>query len=245
MIWFKIMKNLTAILAAFFLLFGFWGTADAQTKKKKKRTKKTTTTQTKPVPQPVLVPQTLPVIVSQADQYQDQNQPVVTETPTENQTETQPETYEERIEKLNARIMSLESSKNGNDDRQKRLLMNLDILTRAEQRAESLRKQLYELTEKENTFRLKLETIDYELRPEMIERQVAMTGSLRPEELREMKKKNLEAEKRSLTNMLTGIQNTKTNLEATVLKADQMVEKLRAVLEKEIDDALTEKPKDQ
>jgi hypothetical protein len=143
-------------------------------------------------------------------------------------------------------MKSLESSKqNAYDDRQKRLLLNLDILTRAEQRAESLRKQLFELVEKENSMKLKLETIDYDARPEMIERQVAFAGSLRPEELREARRKNLDAEKRNLSNLLVEIQATRTSLEQNVQKADQLVEKLRAVLEKDIDDALNEQPKEQ
>jgi CRISPR/Cas system CSM-associated protein Csm2 small subunit len=118
--------------------------------------------------------------------------------------------------------------------------MNLDILTKAETRAESLRKQLFELIEKENSYKTKLDTLEYDMRPEVIERQVAFAGSLRPEELREARRKNLEAEKRSLTSLLLDLQSTRTNLEQNVQRADQMVEKLRAVLEKDIDDALNE-----
>jgi hypothetical protein len=59
---------------------------------------------------------------------------------------------------LNARIKSLESgSRNQYDEKQKRLLLNLDILSRAESRAESLRKQLFEIVEKEATVRTRLE----------------------------------------------------------------------------------------
>jgi len=239
-----------------FLLLGLLisaGSAHAQTKKKK-TTRKTTTT-TSSVPQPV-AQQTMPVIVSQADQYQDQNSQIISgnvQTTTETTTEAQPETFDEKLDKIssrikemNTRMKSLESSKQSEyDEKQKRLLLNLDILTRAEQRAESLRKQLFELIEKQNSFQTKLETIDYELRPEMIERQTNLVGSLRPEEIREMKKKNLEAEKRNLNNLLLDMQATRTNLEQNVQKADQLVEKLRAVLEKDIDNALTEQPKDQ
>jgi len=251
------MKNLTAkfttMAAAVFLLLGFFmlaNPANAQTKKKTTK-KKTTASIPKPVSQT-----TLPVVISQADQYQNQNQQLITgniETPTETQVETQPETFEEKLEKMTTRmkemttrVKTLESSKkNEYDEKQRRLLLNLDILTRAEQRAESLRKQLFDLVEKENSIKMKLETIDYDIRPEMIERQVAFAGTLRPEELREMKKKGLEAEKRNLESLLSQIQTTKSNLEQNVQKADQMVEKLRAVLERDIDDALNEQSKEQ
>lgn len=251
----SIMKNVTgrftAILTALFLMLGFFvlvNPANAQTKKKKTKKQSTSTSTQQPVPQ-----QNTPTIISQADQYQDQNQQIITgnvEMPTEPQpeiqTETQPETYEEKLDKLNNRLKSLEGAKKGDsDEKQKRLLLNLDILTRAEGRAEALRKQLFELAEKENTIKLRLETIDYDIRPEMIERQVATTGTLRPEELRELKKKNLEAEKTNLQNLLTQIQSTRMNLEQNVQKADQLVEKLRAVLEKDIDNALIENPKEQ
>ncbi len=251
------MKNLTAkfttMSAAVFLLLGFFilvNPANAQTKKKTTK-KKTTASIPKPVPQ-----STLPIVISQADQFQNQNQQLITgniETPTETQVETQPETFEEKLEKMTTRmkemttrVKTLESSKkNEYDEKQRRLLLNLDILTRAEQRAESLRKQLFDLVEKENSIKTKLETIDYDIRPEMIERQVAFAGTLRPEELREMKKKGLEAEKRNLESLLSQIQTTKGNLEQNVQKADSMVEKLRAVLERDIDDALNEQSKEQ
>jgi hypothetical protein len=249
------MKNLTgkltAFSAAFFLLLGFTvfnGSVNAQTKKKS--AKKQTTTRT--TPQPVPQQTTLPVIISQADQYPDQTPQIVTGN-VENTTETMPETFDEKLDRIssrmkemNSRMKSLESSKqNAYDERQKRLLLNLDILTRAEQRAESLRKQLFEIVERENTLKTKLETIEYDSRPDVIERQVSFAGSLRPEELREARKKNLDAEKRNMSNLLGEIQATRTNLEQSVQKADLLVEKLRAVLEKDIDDALNEQPKEE
>ena len=247
------MKNftgrLTAISTTLLLLFGcaFLTIAvDAQTKKRAKKPLRKTS-----VPQP-LPTQTLPVVVSQADLYQNQT-PVVIPENNETSTIVEPETVDQKMDKLgnrmremNTRVKSLETSKQTEyDNKQKRLLMNLDILTRAETRAESLRKQLFDLIEKEGSIKEKLETIDYDIRPDTIDRQVAFAGSLRPEELREMKKKNLEAEKRNLENLLTEIGTTRTNLETNVQKADQLVEKLRSVLEKDIDDALTEQPKDQ
>ena len=251
------MKNLTgkftAISAALFLLLGFSVFADSANAQTKKRTKKkATSTVPKPVPQT-----TVPVVISQADQYSNQNQQIITgniETPVqpEPETQTQPESFDEKLDRIsnrmkemNTRMKSLESSKqNAYDEKQRRLLLNLDILTRAEQRAESLRKQLFELVEKENTMKTKLEMIEYDSRPDVIERQVSFAGSLRPEELREARRKNLEAEKRNLTTLLLDIQNTRLNLEQNVQKADQLVEKLRAVLEKDIDDALNEQPKE-
>lgn len=247
----KLTATAATIFVMFAVLFAAAVTTDAQTRKK---TRKTIKTPTKTLP-PVVTP-TQPEIISQADLYSNQNQQLITgntEQPAEQPTETtQPETFDEKLDKIssrmkemNTRMKSLEATKkNENDERQRRLLLNLDILTRAEQRAESLRKQLFDLVEKENSIKTKLDTIDYDARPEMIDRQIAFAGSLRPEELRESRRKSLEAEKRNLGNLLTDIQATRIALEQNVQKADALVEKLRAVLEKDIDDALSEKPKE-
>ena len=143
------------------------------------------------------------------------------------------------IEDLEKRIKSLEAARSGDkDEKQKRLLLNLDILTRAEERAATLRKQLFDMIDKESAIKTRLELIDNDLRPEAIERSTALVGSLRPEEIRAVRRKNLEVEKANLESLLTQIQQTKTSLDLNTQKADAMVEKLRTKLEKDIDSAL-------
>ncbi|MCA1609074.1 MAG: hypothetical protein LC730_06425, partial [Acidobacteria bacterium] len=85
------------------------------------------------------------------------------------------------IERLQERIKLLEGNRRKDpDEKQKRLSLNLDILTRAEQRAETLRKQLFEMIDKENSVKSRLNDIENDVRPETIERNVALVGSLRP-----------------------------------------------------------------
>ncbi len=144
----------------------------------------------------------------------------------------------DRIKELNERLKKLEAGqKADSDEKQKRLLLNLDILTRAEQRSESLRKQLFEMIEKENAVKSRLEQIEYDIRPEAIERTLQLAGSMKPEEVRDNRRKSLDAERRNLQSLLTEIQNTRTNINFNLQKADIMVEKLRTRLEKEIDDS--------
>ena len=144
---------------------------------------------------------------------------------------------------LRTRLTGLESAGKANQDaKQKRLLLNLDILNRAEQRSESLRKQLFDMIEKESTIKTRLDIIEMNVRPEAIDREVALAGTLRPEDLRAMKKKQLEVERTNLQTVLTEIQKTKTTLEQNLQRSDAMVEKLRVKLEKEIDDALADDP---
>lgn len=216
------------------------------------------TTRRKSNVQPIVSPtppptQTVPEIVSRASDYPNESQIIVpTNLPAEN-TGAEPATLDEKIDKVNSRLKDMNSrlktlestQKNEYDEKQKRLLLNLDILTRAEQRAESLRKQLFELVEKENSVKSQIERVDYNLRPEMIERSATFAGSLRPEEIRDQNRKSLETEKAKLDALLAQIQSNRTNLEANVQKADALVEKVRARTEKDIDDALIDEKTDQ
>ena len=231
---------LTVLLVCVFLLLG---SADAQTSRRKKRPKKT------PAPAPVVATET-----NRNSQYLDGNQIVFGEIPSEQTptdsnattpTNVQPTEGETdgQIKDLTARLKTLESTKTKNNDadqKQQRLLLNLDILTRAETRSESLRKQLFEMIEKENSVKMRLEQIQNDARPEVIERATALTGSLRPEELRDQRRKALQIEQNNLETLLTQIQTSRTNLETNVGKADALVEKIRAKLDKEIDSALAD-----
>lgn len=214
---------------------------NAQTTRRTKRTKKTT----KPVATPTPLPrQTEATIISLADQDNDQNQTNTTQNQTTQTQNTTQNTTQETpsIANLNERITQLETKpKEDKDAKQKRLLMNLDILSRAEQRTETLRKQLFEMIEKQNTIQARLEQIAYDSRPDVIERYAATIGSLRPETVREARKNTLESEKRNLESFFTQISTARAMLEQNVEKADMMVEKLRLKLEKEIDDALEDK----
>lgn len=229
-----------AFLAASFIFFGFSVIdADAQTRRRARRK------------QPVVqsVPLGEPIIVSRAGDVADAEPRVFAQPANETQTSPsggeQTEKPDVEFRELSERVKNLESNPGkGYDDKQKRLMLNLDILTRAEQRAETLRKQLFDMIERESQIKTKLDQIENDTRPEVLERSVAFAGSLRPEELRDMRRKNLDAEKRNLQSLLSEIQNTKSNLTLNVQKADVLVEKMRAKLEKEIDDALTEEPKD-
>ncbi|MBK6722111.1 MAG: hypothetical protein IPG58_02180 [Acidobacteria bacterium] len=142
------------------------------------------------------------------------------------------------VGELMERIKRLEAGQTSTyDEKQKRLLLNLDILTRAEQRSESLRKQLFEMIEKENTVRSRLDQLEFESRPEVIERALQLNGSMKPEDVRDNRRKSLNAEKANLNSLLTEIQSSRASLNLNFMKAEQMVELLRVKLEKDITDS--------
>ena len=185
-------------------------------------------------------------VVSRADDYSDTDLILVPKNDAKRPVETaaDPNENSKSIEELRSRISGLESSQKAEnqDEKQKRLLLNLDILTRAEQRSESLRKQLFEMVEKENSLKAKLDAIELSIRPEAIEREVALAGTMRPEDLRALKKKQLEAERANLQALLTEVQKTKTVLDQSLQRSEVMVEKLRVRLEKEIESAMADDP---
>ncbi len=187
-------------------------------------------------------PANVPIIISRAEDFPDENTQVQS-TPEEVPDTTIPGRSTAELRMLAEQAAAKKDDQY--DTRQRRLLMNLDILTRAEDRAENLRKQLFDMIEKENEIQSRLSEIEYDVMPETIDRNLAFTGSLRPEDLRDKRKKSLEAEKANQERLMTQVQERKNSLTLSVQKADDLVDKLRQKLERDIDEALiddTNKP---
>ena len=200
-----------------------------------------------PIPAPTATPMSEPEIISRADELSDENSNSRAIPPDPNAGADRAgvvslEELGRRIKNLEAGSSSALARKPDPDEKQKRLLLNLDILTRAEQRSESLRKQVFDMMEKESNIKTRIDSLDYDLRPEMIERNAAMVGTLRPEEIRDSRRKSLQSEKTNLETLLSQIQSTRASLEISLARADELVEKLRTKFEKEIDASLEDNP---
>ena len=90
----------------------------------------------------------------------------------------------------------------------------------AAEAAQHLRNQLSQLNDREAEIKIRLQELDYELKPENIERHFAGYGSLHPEELREARRKKLQIEKDRLQAQLTEIGQSRQQLEAAIVAAD-------------------------
>jgi len=90
----------------------------------------------------------------------------------------------------------------------------------AAEAAQQLRNQLGQLNDREAEIKIRLQELDYELKPENIERYFAGYGSLHPEELREARRKKLQIEKDRLLAQLTEISQSRQQLEAAIVAAD-------------------------
>ena len=128
-----------------------------------------------------------------------------------------------QVNRLNQKLTSMQE-----DDRYQ---LDMERLTRAEQRAEQLRGQLMDMESKIADFQSKLEQIDFALQPENIENSTAGYGSTRPEVAREARRKSLETEKGRVQAQLKLAETSRSRLEVAVTNADAEVDNLRAKLE--------------
>ena len=128
-----------------------------------------------------------------------------------------------QVNRLNNKLSSMQE-----DDRYQ---LDMERLTRAEQRAEQLRGQLIDIQSKIADFEAKLEQIEFALRPENIEAASAGYGSTRPEVAREARRKTLESERGRVQAQLKLAETSRSRLEIAVANADLEVDNLRAKLE--------------
>ena len=150
------------------------------------------------------------------------------------------QTLNTRLQTISEGLLTLDSkSETESKERLKRISTNFDLLTRAEERAEILRKQLIELIEKETQFKMRLAQLEEDMRPENIERALSTYGTTRTVEIRETRRRVLENEKRGVESLLQITSQSRLRLEEDVRQADQLVSKLRQrlfpLIDKEID----------
>jgi hypothetical protein len=119
------------------------------------------------------------------------------------------------------------------------LAVNLDILSKAEQRAEVMRRQLLEMTEKETAYRTRMMQLDDDMRPESIDRALSGIGTTRTPDLRDLRRRQLDNERRGVEILLNQASASRVRLEDDLKQADLLVARIRQrllpLIEKEID----------
>lgn len=145
-------------------------------------------------------------------------------------TEPDPEDMQKTITNLSTQVNRLADklSQMQEDDR---FQLDMERLTRAEQRAEQIRMQLVDVQSKIADLEAKLEQVEYALRPENIERATQTFGSTRPEDAREARRRQLESERGRLKAQLKILETSKSRLEVSSSLADNEVDLLRAKLQ--------------
>ena len=151
------------------------------------------------------------------------------------------QTLNVRLREITEKVFSPEAVKAGEAPGGKLspIAQNLDILTRAEQRAESMRRELLEMTERETAYRTRLMRLEEELRPENIERSLAGIGTTRTAELRDLRRRQVDNERRGVETLLGQATHNRVRLEDEVKLADLLVARIRQrllpIIEREID----------
>jgi hypothetical protein len=150
------------------------------------------------------------------------------------------QTLNARLREISEKLVATDSNQSGSpNDKQNRIVLNIEVLTRVEQRAEVLRKQLLELIEKETSYRTRLVQIEEDLRPDSIERAMSVVGSTRSPELRDVRRRVLDNERKGFESLLNQTAQSRVRLEDDLRQADSLVSKLRQrilpLIEKEIE----------
>jgi hypothetical protein len=127
-----------------------------------------------------------------------------------------------QVDRLNDKLTQMQQ----ND----RTLIDMERLTRAEQRAENLRAQQVDVESKLADLQSKLGQIEYELRPENIERASGF-GTVHPEEARDARRRQLESERSRVLAQVKILEVSRTRLETSVVTADAEVDALRRKIE--------------
>lgn len=150
------------------------------------------------------------------------------------------QTLNGRLREISEKVLASDAKGTGSvTDTKARIQSSFDLLARAEQRAETFRKELVERTEKETLIKSRLVQIEEDMRPESVERALNPYGTTRTVELRENRRRVLETEKRGFESLLNQITSTRVRLEDDVKQADSLVVRIRQrvlpLIEKEIE----------
>jgi len=226
------MKKVLARAALALLIAGFACVPDAQSQRR--RTSRRTTSPARPQPAQAPTLPDEPTVVSTADD----GQPATptrrttrgTRQPQQPTTQVENEQLRGTVRELSGQVEQLSGQLNQMKVDQK-TMFDLERLTRAEQRAEQLRTQLREVTDKEFLLQERLAEIEYESTPEAIQRRAALVGSLNPSAVRTAIEQQLGRERTRINKQLELLAASHTRLEASVATADVEVERLRQRVE--------------
>jgi uncharacterized protein YlxW (UPF0749 family) len=116
-------------------------------------------------------------------------------------------------------------------EEQQRTLLDMERLSRAETRAENFRAQLRDVQEKETALQARAEQIEFDLRPENIERASQTFGSTRPEEVRDARRRQLENERTRVQSQLQVLAQSRARLETAIADADAEADAVRRRME--------------
>lgn len=248
----RIHSYMKFLMAAFLLVSCCLVDADAQTTRKRTRR-----TRKPPAPRPVITnPPIAPptdtatsgdvTIISTADGTAEpakSSEPEAASSPAKKPEGGSDEEIQKTITALSNQVERL-NNKLSDMNEDDRYHLDMERLSRAEQRAEQLRGQLLDTESKMADIEAKLEQIEYALKPENIEKSMQTFGSTRPEDVREARRRQLEGERGRLRAQFKILETSKARLAVASASADNEVDLLRAKLQQKRDEMDAQPPAD-
>jgi len=114
------------------------------------------------------------------------------------------------------------------EERERKLILALEILNRFEVSHSNLLKLKLDLVERQNRAGRQLATVADNLLPQSIDRFVALRGTTDAENIREIRRNALSKEQRELTQLLSQINRELYTAETDVLRFEQQIKTLRS-----------------
>ena len=127
-------------------------------------------------------------------------------------------------------------------EKQQKLVLAMEILSRAEARVAVLQKAQIDLTEKINETRGKLAQNEMDSRPRNIDRSMAFEGTTETQELRDNKAAKLAAERNTLSALLQQMQSNLNDTNEGLRDAQGLVVRLRRQYLPQIEKELFDQP---
>jgi len=139
------------------------------------------------------------------------------------------EPLRKNISKLSAEVQRLK--KRVADLEKERLATSIqEQLEKEEKRGEALQLHLLEIAQKEDPVQTRLDQINQQLKPEVIERTMAGVGSVHPEELRNEVLSRLNGERARLLAQLELLRQDRTRTRSSLATTDAAIQRFRIKL---------------
>ena len=123
-------------------------------------------------------------------------------------------------------------------EKQQKLLFGYEILNQTEQLAATLRKSLIETGEREATMKRRIGQIQFDLRPENIDRSIQFQGTTKAEEARESRRRTLQTELSTLQTLVLEVETTRAQIAENLREAELFAQSFRKSLFTQIRNAM-------
>ena len=128
-----------------------------------------------------------------------------------------------QVDKLSDKLNEMQASQAS--------MVDLERLSRAEQRSSQLRTELREVQGKKADLEAHVEQVENDLKPENIERAVAGYGTTRPEELRAQRQKQLENDRTRSRQQIDQLTASEGRIQQAIATSDVEIDRLQKKLE--------------